>query len=279
MNTNVQNGYITIDDIAIYYEVQGSGYPLLLIPSMGGDSWWFYKIANHLSCHFKVITYDMRGCGRSIANQVINFEISRHCDDISALLDSLGEQPVYIAGFSSGSVIACEMAIRYPSLVKAMLLFEPPMVRIHPRHKKLHSMIAGVYRTAFRYGPIIAGLKFVWGAGLPLQPLLKGGAEQKQYLSQTNIKPKQISLADQYLEFVIVTNYQPNIEKLNLSGVRIFTGAGKDSLRKKRFYAQTAELLAASLKCKLVVFPGHHFSFFHSAADFAQVLKSAFLND
>lgn len=278
MNTRVQNGFITIDDNDIYYEVQGSGTPLLLIPGMGGDGWWFYKVANYLSVHFKVITYDMRGCGRSTPTQTFNFEIGKHCEDILALLTSLGEQSVLIAGFSSGSVIACEAAIRYPNVVKAILLFEPPIVTIHPKNKKLHKMIAGVYQAAFRWGPVIAALKFAWGAGLPLQPILRGASEQKQFLKQSNAKRAQPSLSDQYLEFVAVTNYKPDIEKLKRSGVRVFTGAGKESLNKKRFYAQTAELLAVSLKCKLFIFPGHHFSFFHSAEEFAQELSSAFLD-
>lgn len=278
-NTFVQNGYITIDGNQIYYEVRGTGEPLLLIPALGGEGWWFYKIANHLSAHFKVITYDMRGRGRSIASEPLNFDISRHCDDVKALLIALGEQSAYIAGFSSGGVIALEVAIRHPACVNAMLVFEPPMVRIHPRSKQLHKLMASVYRSAFRWGPVIATLKFVFGVGLPLQPLLKGTSEQKKFYEKTTTAFAQPTVADQYLEFIIITNYLPPIQKLKQSGIRIYTGAGKESLRKKRFYAQTAEILAMSLNCELFEFPGHHFSFFHSASEFALVLMSVFCKE
>jgi hypothetical protein len=51
-------------------------------------------------------------------------------------------------------------------------------------------------------------------------------------------------------------------------------GAGKRSLEKKRFYAQTAEILAKKLGCELVTFPGHHGSFIDMPGEFAATLRS-----
>jgi hypothetical protein len=50
--------------------------------------------------------------------------------------------------------------------------------------------------------------------------------------------------------------------------------AGKRSLHKKRFYAQTAEILARKLGCELITFHGHHGSFIDMPDEFAAALRS-----
>ena len=54
-----------IDDIEIYYEIHGSGPPVLLVAGLGGEgAYWHPQIAP-LSQHFQVIVHDHRGTGRA----------------------------------------------------------------------------------------------------------------------------------------------------------------------------------------------------------------------
>jgi hypothetical protein len=53
---------------------------------------------------------------------------------------------------------------------------------------------------------------------------------------------------------------------------------GKKSLDKKRFYAQTAQILADRLGCEMVTFPGHHASFVDMPAEWAATLRDLLHN-
>jgi len=59
-----------------------------------------------------------------------------------------------------------------------------------------------------------------------------------------------------------------------MHGVRAFMAAGKMSLERKRFYAETAPILAEKLGCEMVTFPGHHVSFLYTPDEWAATLRS-----
>jgi len=278
LNLSHQKGYIAIDGDQVYYEVQGQGQPLLLIPGGTGDSWWLHKIASALSKDFKVITYDLRGTARSIASKPLNIEIGRLSADAVAVLERLGEHSAFIVGVSSGAVIGLDLASRYPDYVKALVAFEPPLIRIHPRKQQLQKLIAKANYIALRWGADWAGLRFAIGVGLPIKPVLKGAAEYKEYIALTKEPQVSPSVADEYLQLVMLTNYLPQIGRLKDNKILVFTGAAENSLEGKRFYAETAKILAEQLACKMIVFPGHHFSFFHFPGDCAKVIKETLLN-
>ncbi|MCA9957292.1 MAG: alpha/beta fold hydrolase, partial [Anaerolineales bacterium] len=53
----------TANDINIYYEIHGSGAPLVLISGLGYNQWQWHKMVPGLAEHFQVITFDNRGVG------------------------------------------------------------------------------------------------------------------------------------------------------------------------------------------------------------------------
>ncbi len=57
--------YVPTRDIITYYEEAGSGEPLVLIMGLGGDLQGWALTAPALAKHFRVITYDNRGAGRT----------------------------------------------------------------------------------------------------------------------------------------------------------------------------------------------------------------------
>jgi hypothetical protein len=66
----------------------------------------------------------------------------------------------------------------------------------------------------------------------------------------------------------------PNVEMIKKNGVKIFLAAGKVSLQKKRFYAETAPILANMLHCEMIIFPGHHVSYVDMPKEWSAVLRS-----
>jgi pimeloyl-ACP methyl ester carboxylesterase len=273
----VLSGRVTTEGDSLFYEVRGQGQPLLLIPGAGGDADRYTRIAEILSDEYRVITYDRRANARSTMNDPQNFEISQQSRDVVAVIHAAGETSAYVFGNSSGAVIALDLAKTQPQAVRAVIVHEPPLARIHPKAKGWQHFYASVYLTAFEFGATFAALRFLFGTGLPVRQLIQGAREGKSNMPKNN-EPRISPQA--YTDFLIkqellpVTNYLPDIDTLKKSGVRMIMAGGKMSLDTKRWYAQTAQILADKLGCEMVVFPGHHGSFMDQPVEWAATLRS-----
>src|SRR6476619_5356309 len=108
--------------IDLYYEVQGEGEPLVLIPATGfsGDVWLPDQVPT-LSKSLQVIIFDQRGCGRSSHVEGV-YTIDQMGDDTVALLDHLGIQSAHVLGHSMGGRIGISMALDHPRRVRSLIL-------------------------------------------------------------------------------------------------------------------------------------------------------------
>ncbi len=114
---------VRVGDIAMVYEVQGTGEPLLLIMGYAGTmDLWDPRFLGSLSSKFKVITFDNRGMGNTTAPPG-NFSIAQFANDTIGLMDALGIEKASVLGWSMGSYVAQEMAIRYPERVDRLILY------------------------------------------------------------------------------------------------------------------------------------------------------------
>lgn len=108
-------------DIVTYYEEAGRGEPLVLVMGLGGDlQAWRFQVAE-LSKHFRVITFDNRGAGRTSAPDR-PYSISGMAEDLNALLDALQVDKAHILGYSMGGYIAQEFALAHPNRVNRLIL-------------------------------------------------------------------------------------------------------------------------------------------------------------
>src|SRR3990172_9311716 len=110
-----------VRDLMMYYEEAGSGEPLVLIMGLGGDlQGWAFQ-APVLAQHFRVITFDNRGAGRTSAPDRPS-SIAAMADDTAGLMDYLGIQKAHVLGFSMGGYIAQELALSRPDRVDQLIL-------------------------------------------------------------------------------------------------------------------------------------------------------------
>jgi pimeloyl-ACP methyl ester carboxylesterase len=109
--------------IDVYYEVEGSGDPLLLIMGTAADhSTWAAQVEAYRDS-YSVITYDARGTGQSThPERVDEYSMRILADDAAALLDELGVERAHVSGLSLGSATAQELAINYPPKVATLQL-------------------------------------------------------------------------------------------------------------------------------------------------------------
>jgi pimeloyl-ACP methyl ester carboxylesterase len=116
-----QERYVRANGLDIYYEEHGQGRPLLLIHGgvLTGASWQLYIEA--FAQHFRVITPDSRGHGRT-ANPGGNLSFALLADDMAALARALGLEKPLIFGYSDGGQVALEIGMRYPDLPQALVI-------------------------------------------------------------------------------------------------------------------------------------------------------------
>jgi valacyclovir hydrolase len=107
----------------IYYEEEGSGDPLLLIPGWSLSIEDMQPVRQALTPRFHVIAADAPGAGRS-GPQPREYAASYYEDDsrsFLALLDELGASPAHIVGFSDGGEYALLMAELNPAAVRSIV--------------------------------------------------------------------------------------------------------------------------------------------------------------
>ena len=110
---------VVVDGAELYYEVRGSGPPVLLIMGATGDGGHFDALADLLADEFTVVSYDRRGNGRSpVPTGWQTTSPEEQADDAAALLDALGTGPAAVFGTSSGGVFALCLLVRHPEVVR-----------------------------------------------------------------------------------------------------------------------------------------------------------------
>jgi pimeloyl-ACP methyl ester carboxylesterase len=108
------------DSTEIYYETYGEGTPILFIhpPAMGHVT---FKRQRPLADHFKVITVDLRGNGRS-TNKAAEITMSLIVEDLLAVIDKIGAEKVVVCGYSNGGSIAQEFVLSHQNRVLGLIL-------------------------------------------------------------------------------------------------------------------------------------------------------------
>ncbi len=108
-------------ELKIHYEEHGTGEPLILIPGLSAGAWIWFKQVEALSAHFRVVTFDPRGIGRSrFSESPANMRLL--ADDVAGLLKELKIPLAHILGPSFGGFVAQEFALAYPETTRTLAL-------------------------------------------------------------------------------------------------------------------------------------------------------------
>jgi len=121
-NTPTKTGYAPVNGLEMYYEIHGSGQPLVLLHgafSAIGTS--FGGMLPALARNRQVIGVDMQAHGRT-ADIDRALTIENLADDIAALLKHLGLKQADFFGYSMGAAVALNLVMRYPELVRKLVM-------------------------------------------------------------------------------------------------------------------------------------------------------------
>ncbi len=114
--------YADIHGLRMYYELHGSGKPLVLIHGGGSTiESSFGRIIPVLAKKYRIIAVELQAHGRTKdINRPLRFE--QDADDVDELLNQLNIKSAAIFGFSNGGTTAIQIAIRHPHRVERLVL-------------------------------------------------------------------------------------------------------------------------------------------------------------
>jgi pimeloyl-ACP methyl ester carboxylesterase len=121
-NKPAQTGYAPVNGLKMYYEIYGQGKPLVLLHgAFNTINLAFGQLIPELSKNRKVIAVEFQGHGRT-ADIDRPFSFESLADDVAALLKYLKIDSADIFGYSMGGVVAWQLAIRHPQLVRRLVI-------------------------------------------------------------------------------------------------------------------------------------------------------------
>jgi pimeloyl-ACP methyl ester carboxylesterase len=103
----------------VWYDEHGNGVPLVLVHGGAVDSRFFDNNVSAFAEHFRVITADLWGHGRT-ADRDGPFSLESFATDIGELIERVAREPAHLLGHSIGSAVALTLAIRRPELIRKL---------------------------------------------------------------------------------------------------------------------------------------------------------------
>ena len=112
---------VQVNDIAINYDQQGTGEPLILFPYLAADyACYAFQVADYAK-HFTCISIDPRGAGES-DKPAGTYTTEQMADDVAGFMQALGIKQAHISGLSLGAAVGLWVAAKYPDRVKSLSL-------------------------------------------------------------------------------------------------------------------------------------------------------------
>ncbi|HSH82217.1 MAG TPA: alpha/beta fold hydrolase [Herpetosiphonaceae bacterium] len=123
-----QGAYGPVNGLNLYYEIYGSGRPLVLLHGGFGLTGMFGDILPLLAEGRQIIAVDLQGHGRTAdIDRPLRLELM--ADDVAALIAHLGLGQADLMGYSMGGAVALRMAIQHPEVVRKLVVVSTPHKR------------------------------------------------------------------------------------------------------------------------------------------------------
>jgi len=104
----------------IWWRASGAGSPLVLVQGLGYPAAMFHRLVPLLEPYFRVILFDQRGIGNSAkAGRLASLTIGSMAADVAAVIREVVGQAADVMGVSLGGIVAQELALAYPDLVRS----------------------------------------------------------------------------------------------------------------------------------------------------------------
>jgi pimeloyl-ACP methyl ester carboxylesterase len=123
--TASDSGYAPINGLKIYYDIHGSGDPLVLLHGGMASTTMFEHIMPALAASRRVIAVDLQAHGRTAdIDRPLRYELM--ADDVAGVLGFLRIDKAAIMGYSLGAGVALQATVRHPDIVQKLVVVSLP---------------------------------------------------------------------------------------------------------------------------------------------------------
>jgi pimeloyl-ACP methyl ester carboxylesterase len=123
---------INVNGVNLHYQITGRGPTVIIIHGFTANSaFWYFTVVPLLAQDFRVITYDLRGHGRSDMppNGYSSAEMAL---DLLGMMDQLEIGKAHVIGHSFGGEIGLQCAVHFPERVRSLTLAEGRVRALQP---------------------------------------------------------------------------------------------------------------------------------------------------
>ncbi len=247
-------------DVSLYYEVRGSGTPLIMIHGVIVDANLFSRAAEYLSRYFQVITYDRRGNSRSELKDKAGNDMNGQLEDILLLMDTLQIESAFIVGQSAGATIGQYFLQEYPEKVRHLIMYEPAIFGFLDDMPNVHEWTGRMNELIRKRKFSSALLQFSQTIGPPDERRPKKTKEE----SLREMGNFEYGLSE---EFPGIASYRPDIEKTRQYADRITLAMGEKTT--DPVYMEGLGRFAEAIGTDILFYPGFHNLPFELPKEFA----------
>jgi pimeloyl-ACP methyl ester carboxylesterase len=151
-NHGGQGHYAELGDLRMYYEIHGSGKPLVLLGGGFMTVEAMGQVLGPLSQSRQVIAAELQGHGHTADIEGRPLSFMAMADDVAALIKSLGLKSADIFGYSLGGGVALQTAIRHPEVIQKLVL------------------VSAAYQRQGWYPEVLAGMASMSGETVKIAP-------------------------------------------------------------------------------------------------------------
>ncbi|MFD9628340.1 alpha/beta fold hydrolase [Peribacillus muralis] len=272
---------IELEGANLHYHQIGQGPVLIFIPGANGTGDIFLPLAQHLKDNYTVVAVDRRGYGQSdltqtlpesIANAHDEYRVKRDAADIATLAKHISDEPVYILGSSSGSIVAMHVLKEHPEIVKKIAFHEPPINTFLPDSQKWQKKNEEIVQTAINEN--MSEAMRIFGEALRVAPIdaesmskptsSSDSAEDKkrfkEMLNWFKYEIRQYTSSD-----IAMEDFKPYLNRITLLN-------GTDS--KGSFPQDVNQYISEQLILPVIDIPGGHLGYIQKPEGFAETLLS-----
>ncbi len=122
MQVTPKDSNVKVNGLNIHYlDWGGQGMPVICVPGLSANCWFFLNVAESLTPEYRAIAYDIRGRGDSDKPQR-GYNLIAHACDLEAFLNALEIEQAVLLGHSLGASISLFFAVHFPSRVSRLIL-------------------------------------------------------------------------------------------------------------------------------------------------------------
>ncbi|MFP6593828.1 MAG: alpha/beta hydrolase [Dehalococcoidia bacterium] len=124
-----ESGYANVNGTDLYYEIAGSGTPLILVHGLSLDKRIWDSQFGMLAENYRVIRYDARGHGKSVPTSTDAYS---HSKDLKGLMDALSIDRAHLVGLSMGGRTVIDFTIDNPGRAISLVPVDSPLPGMDP---------------------------------------------------------------------------------------------------------------------------------------------------